>query len=66
MPNIGIKTWISSDPVQWHINETFEWDVLMLPVIIIIFLISYFSKYIDFDFVSYVLCDISITELFLI
>ena len=75
---------INVNLVQWRTHETFQWDVLLLPVIL-----SYFSivvklvlvkcfdmlyikqyvwvyeyVYIDFNFISCILCDICMTELF--
>ena len=75
---------INVNLVQWRPHESFQWDVLMLPVIL-----SYFSiviklvlvkcfdmlyikqyvwvyeyVYIDFNFISCILCDMCMTELF--
>ena len=75
---------INVNLVQWRTHESFQWDVLMLPVIL-----SYFSivvklvlvkcfdmlyikqyvwvyeyVYIYFNFISCILCDICMTELF--
>ena len=75
---------INVNLVQWRTHESFQWDVLMLPVIlsylsIVVKLVLvkcfdmlyikqyvwvYEYVYIDFDFISCILCDICMTELF--
>ena len=39
---------------EQHTYESFQWDMLMLDVIFIVFIIPRFSKYINLDFVNYV------------
>ena len=78
------KCFDSVNLVQWRTHESFQWDVLMLPVILSYFSIVvklvlvkcfdmlYIKQYvwvyeyvnIDFDFISCILCDICMTELF--
>ena len=75
---------INVNLVQWRTHESFQWDVLMLSVILSYFSIvvklvlvkrfdmSYIKQYvwvyeyvyIDFNFISCILCDICMTELF--
>ena len=75
---------INVNLVQWRTHESFQWDVLMLPLILSYFsivvklvLVKCFEMlyikqyvwvyeyiYIDFNFISCILCDICMTELF--
>ena len=63
---------INVNLVQWRTHESFQWDVLILPVILSYFSMLYIKQYvwvyeyfyIDFNFISCILCDMCMTELF--